>query len=447
MTSSPTKSAGTSADNNERGKAHMASQTLAEGRSFRDPEIQRCPFAFYKELRDAAPVYWDPEIMCYVVSRYRTNQEILRDTATFSNIGIVEPPMPSPATPIATDIRNTTYPSVPMLVTNDPPQHTEFRRISNGIMTARLMRAMEPMIDETAVRRVDAMVAKGGGDFISEYAVPLPIEVISALLGMPAEMAVKCKEWSDALIEPLSGMVSEEREIECAHQFVERQQYFAAEIERIRSVGGPPEHLITGIALARTADGELFSMAEALALIEQYMIAGTETTTNALGMGVLLMIQRPDLAEAIRADPAKVTVFVEEVLRLFGPVQGEFRVVARDTRVDGVDIPAGSKIMLRLGAANRDDRVYEMADDVDLDRRIPRSHLAFGSGVHTCQGTPLARLELASTFGVFAERVGTVRVDGDAGGVVYAESILHIGLAKMPLVMTPADAAHVSQSP
>jgi cytochrome P450 len=132
----------------------------------------------------------------------------------------------------------------------------------------------------TVALYLDKVLAKGGGEFIGEFTVPLPVAVISALLGLPPDMTHKCKEWSDALMEPLSGMLSEEREIECAHEFVERQQYFSAAVERIRREGGPPEHLITRVALARTEDSELFGMPEALSLIEQHMIAGNETTTH-----------------------------------------------------------------------------------------------------------------------------------------------------------------------
>jgi cytochrome P450 len=145
---------------------------------------------------------------------------------------------PSAATARAAKIRESTYLSVPMRVTNDPPQHTQYRRISNSILTAQQMRAMGPMIEASVALYLDKMFAKDGGEFIGEFAVPLPVTVISELLGLPPDMTHKCKEWSDALMEPLSGMLSEEREIECAHEFVERQPQLPGSAARAHGDGG-----------------------------------------------------------------------------------------------------------------------------------------------------------------------------------------------------------------
>ena len=147
--------------------------------TFRDHAIQKDPFTAYAWLRDEAPVYWDPEIKCYVASRHDTNQNVLLDTETFSNIGIIEPPLPSPATPRANEIRATTVQSVPLLVTNDPPQHSQYRPLSNGIMTPRQMKALLPMLSRTCASPFDTLLAKAGCDARAAFAVPLPHPLIS----------------------------------------------------------------------------------------------------------------------------------------------------------------------------------------------------------------------------------------------------------------------------
>jgi cytochrome P450 len=406
-----------------------------ESISLFDPQIQKCPFEFYRRLRSEAPVYWSRELGCHIISRYESVRRIAGDAGTFSNLGMLQPVRSEVAEQVAA-IRATTYPPVPMLVANDPPQHAKYRRLSNAILTPKRMAEAQPLIERSVNELLDAMLKKGGGEFMAEFAAPLPLAIICAMMGIAPEMRGKCRDWCDALMDPLTSMISAEREIECAHLFVERQQYFAAIIGRIRRDGGPAEHLLTGIAQARTDDGELLGMAEALALVEQYLVAGAETTTDSLCLGALVLAEQPELKRAIADDENRLKTFVEEILRLYSPAQGQFRTVMKDVEIEGVKIPAGSKIMLRWAAANRDDAVFADGDALDLDRANARSHLAFGYGNHHCQGAPLARLELNAGFGALARSVRSLEVDTAAGGFEHARALLNMGLVRLHLRMS-----------
>jgi cytochrome P450 len=271
---------------------------------------------------------------------------------------------------------------------------------------------------------------------MAEFAAPLPLAIICGMMGIPADMRDKCRDWCDALMDPLTSMVTPEREIECAHLFVERQRYFEAMIERIRRDGGDPGKLMTGIALARTEDGELLGMAEALAMVEQYLVAGAETTTDALGLGVLVLCEQPHLLAEIRTDEARLRTFVEEILRLYSPAQGQFRTVMKDTEIEGVPIRAGEKVMVRWAAANRDEAVFAHGDELDITRANARSHVAFGYGIHACQGAPLARAEMCAAFGAMARRLAALTLDEAAGGIEHAKALLNMGLVRLHVRMT-----------
>ncbi|MET0546860.1 MAG: cytochrome P450 [Caulobacterales bacterium] len=398
-----------------------------------DPAVQACPYQHYKWLHDEAPVYWDAEIGAHVISKYETIRALALDTETFSNLGMLTAPARSSAAKQVDAIMDTTWRSVPLLVANDPPSHTKYRRISNTILSMQRMKAARPLAEMTIKRYLDPFLAKGGGEFIHEVAAPVPVAIICEMLGIPEAMQHKCREWSDALMDSLCGMASAEREVECANLFVERQNYFAAIIERIRKDGGPEDQMLTGVALARTDDGELLSMAEALTFCEQLLVAGGETTTDSMGLGMRQLAERPELLAALRDNEARVETFVEEILRLYAPPQGAFRIVTRDTEIEGVPIKAGGKIMLRWGAGNRDEDVFPRSGEIDLSRANARNHLTFGFGIHMCQGAPLARIELAILFAEVAKRVRTLSIDASEGGAVNKKTVMNMGLVSLPL--------------
>lgn len=401
-----------------------------------DPELQKCPFPYYKELRDNNPVHWDARLGVFVVSRFGTIQSVAKNIDVFSNMDTVFNPQPSEVADRVEAIRAMTYPAVPMLVANDPPSHSQYRKIFTGIMTVKRMSTASPLIETLTTEFLDRALARGGAEFVGDYAIPLPIAIIASLLGVPQEDWGRCKQWSDAYIEPIIGGITPEREIECANLFVERQRYFADALERREGDPAAPDDILTGVANATLADGTPVPMPEKLAMVEQYLIAGNESSSRALSMAMLTLCERSDLLETLHRGPEKINVFVEEILRLFAPIQGFFRTVKSDTDLEGVSIPKGSKVMIRWGSGNRDDRFYPRAEEIDLDRKSPRNHLTFGHGIHMCAGAPLARQELQILTREVARRVATLAVDPDAREPQYWNGIMFMGLSELHVRLT-----------
>ncbi|MBI1181093.1 MAG: cytochrome P450 [Alphaproteobacteria bacterium] len=406
--------------------------------SFLDPKVQREPFDFYRLLRHEQPVMWSDEMRCFVVSRYETIWKVLRDTETFTSIGVNGDSVivnESVADRIR-ELRASGYPSVPHLVTNDPPDHGKYRKLWMGLFSQKHIAALQPSVDRIIDSLLTPFVTKGGGDFMAEFAVPVPVAVMADFLGIPLDLVPTYRTWTDAYVDPLSGMLSPEREIECAELTLDFQRFFVEEIEKRRRE--PRDDGITKL-IHEPVPGEDRTMdtAELLAAIQQFLVAGGETTTFTLGSGVLILAQRPDLAEALQEDPKRLINFTEEVLRLRSPSQGLYRAATKDTEIEGVAIPKGAIVNVRIGAANRDEAIFEDADEMHLDRRNAARHLTFGSGVHTCLGAQLARMEVNTTFSRLLSQVRNIRVDEAAGGYDYFPSVFFMGLSRLHLAFDP----------
>lgn len=402
--------------------------------SLMDPAVQANPYEFYRLLREEAPVHWCPELGLYLVTRFDTIRQVVRDTDSFSSMDTVFNPVRSAVADEVERIRATTYPSVPMLIANDPPLHSQYRKIFVNLLSLKRTRNSRPMVEAVIHQYLDRILAQGQCEFVSEFAIPVPIFVICTLLGVPKADWMRCKAWSDAYIEPLLGSITEAREIECAQLFVERQEYFAAMIEARRAEGEPADDLISGVALARMDDGSLLPMPEALAMIEQFLIAGNESSTRAMTSGLLTLARQPELIAQLREDESKIERFVEEVLRLNAPIQGFFRRVKKDVLLDGVSVPAGAMVMIRWASGNRDEAAFPCAHALDMERRNLRQHLTFGHGIHMCAGAPLARMELEILFREVVRRVRAVSISGGEEALVHAHNgILFMGPSEAPL--------------
>ncbi|WP_176593941.1 cytochrome P450 [Sphingobium sp. EM0848] len=389
------------------GNSH-ARADIVKYSGFLDSTVQKYPYDFYKKLQENHPIYWDNVLNLYVVTTNDLIRQCALDTDTFSSKGSLDLVFTSSAKEEARKIRETSYVTEPLTVVTDPPLHKRYRKIMNNALSPKRMTNSKSFVEAFVSQTLDRMFAKGGGDFVEEFAIPLPFAVISTLMGLDPSMFGKMRIWADAFSENLKGPITAEREIECAHLIVEYHEYFAALVEERRSSPLPPDDLVTAISMAKFDDGKLLSMVEALSMIEQFVSAGAETTTNALSMGMQALVKQPELLDEIRNDPRKVESFVEEILRIYAPAQGLFRVATKDTEVGGVTIARGSRIMLRWGAGNVDGTVYKNATLIDLDRANPRNHMTFGYGIHHCQGAPLARIELIATFKAIAARVDTL---------------------------------------
>ncbi|HLY56242.1 MAG TPA: cytochrome P450 [Stellaceae bacterium] len=411
---------------------HAAS---AKEPSFFDPAIQQYPFDHYRTLRQEKPVCWVDELNCFMVTTYELISAVIRDTDTYSSLGTQDMIVNESVADEIRRIRASGYPVVPFLATNDPPDHGVYRRLVMQLFSPRRMRGMQESVDRLVETLFRPLAEAGGGDFMKGFATPLPVMVIAELLGVPAAMWPTFRAWGDAYVAPMNGVISPEREVECAQLGRDYQDYFIKAMEERRA--RPRDDLITELVLTPIpGEDRTMNVPELLSATQQFLVAGGETTTYALGNGILILAQQPALAAELRANPDRVPAFVEEVLRTRSPTQCIYRRVSRDTELNGVKIPKGSFVNVRLGAGNRDETVFTDPEAFDTARKNVTRHLAFGGGIHTCMGATLARMELTAAFARILAEVD-VRIDEAAGGCAYFPSVFFMGLEHLHVSLAP----------
>jgi len=365
--------------------------------------VQENPYDYYDVLREQAPVYYDPQLKVYIVSRYDLLMEAIRNTDVFSNIGSQAPAEMRAPPPEVKEIEKRGWPKVNTMVTNDPPSHTRYRKMVDYAFTPKRVRVLKPSMDEIVNMLIDGFIDQGKVELIHEFAVPVPLYVIADQLGVPREDAPKFKIWSDASVAPLGLMLSDDEWIDSANKLLEFQRYFVAALDDRRQA--PRDDLLSALIEVRDDEGKPLDNGELLSIISQVLVAGNETTTNSIAAGMTLLIDNPDQQKLLREDPARIPTFVEETLRLESAVQGLFRVVKEDTQLGGYAIPKGARVMLRYAAANRDGAKFACPHQLDVERSNAGAHLAFGAGIHHCLGAQLARYEMIAAFQAILARM------------------------------------------
>lgn len=397
--------------------------TVAEINFF-DTETHDCPYHAYKQLREEAPVWQDPVTGMWTLTRYEDIRAALLDAERFTNrignaAGSTEkgarPEDPEKARQLleaaAVDEKiqkmyeDDGWTVVPTLSGLDEPAHMQRRRLFDFAFRPNRIRELDPFVEDLANTLFDDFVEDGHCEWVSQFAIPLPLYVIGRQMGVPDEDMPQIKKWTDAWIQRMGLMQTPEERIWSAEQEIEAQHYFQQKYEELRKQ--PNESLLSDLVnnevkgLGRPlTDNELHSE-----MMADLFVGGSETTTNALSGGVLLLIQNPDIWDKVSSDPdAFLEPFVEEVLRLESPVQCLLRETSEDIELHGVTIPAGAIVSLRFAAANRDGGKFENPEEFSVERNTPRAHVAFGLGTHHCLGAPLARRELYYGFKVLIER-------------------------------------------
>ena len=338
--------------------------------------FQEDPYPSYARLRREAPVYREPRYGVYALTRFADVDEALRDHETFRS-GAGPAPMPMPADRPGMAM-------LPLLAATDPPHHDQLRGLVSRAFTPRRIAESEPRIRDFAERRV-ANLPEGEFDLVPGLSVPLPVAVIAEILGVDASYQGDFRRWSDATV----GMMDRPPEPAMIQASVELIDFFRARLEERRR--DPQDDMISDL-LEAEIDGRRLTEAELDAFFIMLLVAGNETTTNWISNQLAILARRPDLWKACREDRSLVPLALEETLRYDAPVQNLGRETTRDIELHGVSIPAGSRVVVSFGAANRDPEVFDSPDDYRLDRGDFR-HLAFGQGRHFCLGAGLARLE------------------------------------------------------
>ena len=387
-----------------------------------DIETLKSPHRAHKRLRDHAPVYFARELGLHVVTRYDLLREALRDPQTYSNqFGdflrkpqIIRFEAASPETQQAIkDIYSQMVEEPPTMLTLDRPEHTEYRSLVNQLFTGSRINSAEAAVQKIIDETIDAIGDETAIEFISKVAFPIPLTIIGDRLGIPQEDREVFERGAGILADGLRLNMYEDAEFLARSQHeLEMQRLMLRILEERRQE--PRDDMISILATSRLqAEDRPLTQGEASSILRQFLVAGHETTTSAFGWGMLALIERPELQDALRGNPQRIKTFVEEILRRESPVQGLPRRVTKDTQLGGYDLKKGDFVMLRFGAANRDERVFENPDEVVLDRPKAGMQMAFGSGVHHCIGAPLARQELNLGFASILERMRNFRLDPD----------------------------------
>ena len=373
-------------------------------------ELLEQPFEFYKVLRSKHPVYQVPDTSVFVVSRFRDVKRMCRDTENFSNnfSKILVGRSPGPK---AQEILSKGWPARSRLHSEDPPRHRYTRGLFAQAFRPQSLEKVAPLVEQVTHELLDQVASKGYMKFVHDFADQLPLRIISHLLGVPESDTELIKTWSDAFASQLSAVRSEEQEIDNAHRIVEFQKYFASLLERRRQ--DPQDDLVSILATAKE-NGQYLELPDMLSICQQLMTAGNETTASALAGGMLLLIDNPDQLERLTSDPSLIPNAVEEILRLETPTSGLWRMVENTVDVHGVTIPAGSTLILRFAAANRDEQQFgPTAEEFDVTRSNAATHLAFGHGIHFCLGAELARIEMITAFKIILQRLYGFRLTLD----------------------------------
>lgn len=397
---------------------------------FFSAEVLADPFAAYQRALATRPIYEMPGSGVTLVLSYALVAEATARVDDFSNDFSAILSGVRSSDPDVVAVLEKGWPQRDTLLTADPPDHTRFRKLVNLAFSMKRVDALEGHIRSITHSLIDACAAQGECDFVSAFAMPLPVQMITEQIGIDRTDFATVKRWSDAFADRLGGMISKERELECAAEVVEFQHAMKAKIDARRVQ--PCDDLLSDLVNAQVDGERPLDDAELLSILQQLMVAGNETTTSSLAGGLVQLIRNPDQAEKVRANPALIRNMVEEILRTESPTAGLWRVVKRDCELGGVPLKAGTMLMLRFAAANRDPARFPDPDVFDVERKNANSHLAFGRGIHMCVGNMLSRKELAVAFEVLLGRLSQIEIV-DGAALTYPPNMLLRGLSALPI--------------
>jgi cytochrome P450 len=388
------------------------------------PEFMANPYPVFAEMRRNAPVCQVDPGGLWAVTRYADVMSVLKNPQLYSSHGLarsMEPPWLG------------YNPLVRSILVMDPPAHGQVRALVSRAFTPTTIARLEPFLRVTAERLVDAMLERREVDFIEALALPLPAAAIGHLMGLDASLYSRFKHWSDHLsaISAISATNLDQQQ-QVRHTLREMEGYLREVLEHRRRQ--PGEDLVSGLLAARL-EGQSLPDAELMGFLFLLLVAGLETTVNMLGTSALLLADRPELLERLRAEPELLVSFIEEVLRYEPPGQGTFRLTTAEAELGGVKLPPHSLLILLMGSACRDEQYVPDGDRFVLGRK-DSGNLPFGHGIHFCLGAPLARLEARVTLEVLLSRIRSLTRDPEAPQ--WHRSLQIRGLVRLPVRVVPA---------
>ncbi len=416
---------------------------------FSDESLNEDPYPYFEELRAQCPVLPLPHLGVVAVTGYEEATDVYRDTETFSSCNSVIGPFATFPVPLegddVSDVVARYRDQLPMnehMVTMDPPEHTRERALLMRLITPKRLKDNEAFIWRLADQQLDEFIADGHCEFISAYTQPFAMLVVADLLGVPEDDHRRFREGFGLSHTPGELGAGEEVDAEL-NSLSWLDAWFTRYIEDRRRE--PGNDVLTDLALATYPDGSTPDVTSVVRSATFLFAAGQETTARLLAAALRHLAENPELQDELRANSERIPGFIEEVLRIESPVKTDFRLAQRTTTLGGIDITAGTPVMLLNGAANRDPRRYECPADFRLDRPNSQAHIAFGRGAHSCPGGPLARAEGRISIERILHRMRDIRLSEEHHGPPedrhfrYEPTWVLRGLTKLYLEFTPIE--------
>jgi cytochrome P450 len=414
---------------------------------FTERSVQDDPYPYFDWVRRQSPVWQDPRYGVFMITGYEEAMAVYGDPAsfppndppsgTFSSCNVVSGTFVKFSVPVeGDDISDIIVkyrhelPFSDQLPSFDPPTHTAQRHLLMRLITPKRLKENEEFMWRFADRLIDGFVQEGSCEMVGAYAEPFTLTVIADLEGVPESEHASFREHLSTVQQ------------EVTHKPLEfLYERFTQYIEDRRRQ--PRKDVLTGLAEATFPDGSVPEVKDAALIAANLFVGGQETTVRLLSFALRMLGERPDLQKLVRDDRQRIPNFIEETLRLESPLRTQFRMARVRTTLGGVDIPAGGTVMLVPGACNRDPRMFENPHEFDIDRANARQHIAFGFGIHTCAGAPLARAEGRVTINRFLDRTTDIAISEKQHGPPgrrrydYLPTFFLRGLQRLDLELDP----------
>jgi len=416
---------------------------------FSDPAVSQSPYEYWDYLREQGPVVREPHHNVVAVTGYQEVMAAFKDHDSFSAVNAIGGPFPPlPFEPEGDDITEQIeahrhlFPIYEHMVVMDPPAHEKARSLLSKLLTPRRLKENEDYMWRLVDHQIDQFIAGGRCEFLSEYAKPFATSAIIDLLGVPEAdrpefLAALGAERPDG--NRVGALDGEPVGLDPLKYLDDRFVGYLAERRR-----EPQDDVLSGMAAAVYADGSTPELIEVAKPATFLFAAGQETVTKLLSAAVQTLGDRPEYQQMLRENPERIPTFIEEALRMHSPTKIDFRLVRKSTTLGGMHLPAGTIVMLCLGAANRDPRKFENPHEFRPDRKNVREHISFGRGIHTCAGAPLARVEGQITVRRLLDRMRDIRIDESAHGSAedrrysYEPTFLLRGLTELHIEFEPS---------
>ena len=396
------------------------------------PVFKANPYPAFAQIRSQDPVYQMKRPsgqVVWLITRYKDADAVLRDQRFVKDVGAVLPPEELARRFPWVQGQEVPRPFLYHMLRADPPDHTRLRSLISISFTSRLVERWRERIEAITNELLDAVQDKGEMDLVKDFAFPLPISVISEMLGVPTADRMQFGIWSRMLMDATGDSLAfQSVYMRLWSEFI---PYLRKLIDEKRKHGS--DDLLSELLRAES-EGERLSEDELVAMVYLLLIAGHETTVHLISNGVLALLQHPAQMEKLKENPALIKTALEEFLRYQGPLLTTTqRWASEDVEFGGKLIRRGEEVVVVLAAANRDAEVFTAAEELDITRQENR-HLAFGKGIHYCLGAPLARLEGQVAISSLLRRLPNLRLNTEVERLAWRPGSLMLGLRELPVV-------------